>query len=491
MALIWAVNALQTGRSDKALPFFRGVPAGAATEGIVGPHAVYPWELETLANELLTTPRRSRYTTFDAKGWPSVTALVNLLRRLEGAEYAARRAQLPIMQELGRISARQFEWQRGFTTTAEFYRSVSVYGQGDSARYLAEEHKLTVADMTFVGYGLMAGFLLDPVMRPGSDLKVFQALGVAPERLQAVLARIARPISHVVEIAPGARAEGDATAYKPSVLRQFPCITFGPRGRRMRAPLPDLIVSRVTSGLFYDVVGGGGAVRADYGRRFEAYVLRLLGAMLPQMPFEREFSYRAAGEDIASPDILLTEADDSLRLIIECKATRMSFNARFSEDPSGERGYEEMAKGVAQIWRFFSHCRRGLTGRALSNDVRGLLLSLDDWFVARPGMIEKVMVRAEVIAGDMDPGIVVGDRRPVTFASIAQLESVLRVATPETLLQAVEEAAKVDRYGWLLSSIHTDLFGTGLQRRPFPFDDELEELLPWWRLVRQARDAQL
>src|SRR3546814_8050672 len=66
------------------------------------------------------------------------------------------------------------------------------------------------------------------------------------------------------------------TAYRPSILRDFPIIAFGEKGERLRAPIPELIMYRYTSGLYLDVVQGGSAVWTDIGTRFERYVLEYL-----------------------------------------------------------------------------------------------------------------------------------------------------------------------------------------------------------------------
>ena len=57
ITMLWSLNALQTGRGVRGREFFRSLPDGADTTGIQGNHAVYPWELETLGNELLSTPK--------------------------------------------------------------------------------------------------------------------------------------------------------------------------------------------------------------------------------------------------------------------------------------------------------------------------------------------------------------------------------------------------------------------------------------------------
>lgn len=339
----WATNALQTGRAEAMDGMLSRVPDGAASDGILGELSIYPWELETLANELLATPRQRFTSTLNVGDWPFLYGIAQMLRQVEGGEYGVRRAEQDIFMELGRISARQFEWQRGFVTTAEFYRSVAIYGQGECERYMRETHGVGVADMTFVGYSVMAGVLGLPVLRPRTDLQLLQGLGTSAEAVRRVLARISAPIGTVRAEASRIRGQGKQVAYSPSILRRFPCLLFGPGGRRMRAPLPALITWRVTSGLFCDVIDGGGAIRDEYGRRFEGYVHRLFEAMLPDLPLEREWTYKRAGSAFSTPDLISIDGAGAVAVVMECKASRMSIAARFDEDPR--------ATGATARWR--------------------------------------------------------------------------------------------------------------------------------------------
>lgn len=296
LQMIWSLNALQTGRAEVASRFLNAYPPDAATEGILGPRAIYPWELETLVNEyLIASPRPVR--SFEYRNWNAISALVNELRAVENAEYGAKRDQLSVMIEMGRIGARQFPWQRGFVNLPALYRSAFIYGQGECADHLRDTLGLTVADMTLVGFALLSVFHPDPAIRPATDMELIHDFGIDRETLNGTLARIVCPLAVAREKAAQLRAAEGAAAYKPSVLRQYPCLLVGPRSRAMMAPLPDLVMDRVTNGLFYDVVGGGGPVRDGIGRRFEAYALNLLAQMLPEAHFCAEPVSNAARSD--------------------------------------------------------------------------------------------------------------------------------------------------------------------------------------------------
>lgn len=248
-------------------------------------------------------------------------------------------------------------------------------------------------------------------------------------------------------------------------------------------------MDRVTTGLFYDVIDGGGPVRDEIGHRFEAYAIDLLRAMLATTTFRSENVYRTRLGSVDTPDIVMIADDGAVGLAIECKAVRMTIAARFGTRPGEARGYDEIAKGVMQLWRFFAHCRQGRTGCTVRDDALGLVLTLDEWFAGRSSVIAAVLARAHDLADANAHDIPVEDRRAVAFCTISELETALVTATPASLLDTVRIAAK-DRQGWIFSSLHADCAAPKAPPRSWPFDDALQRLLPWYdRLATIAEGA--
>jgi hypothetical protein len=487
LRMLWALNALQTGRVEEASRFLCGYPPEAAAQGILSKSAIYPWELETLANELLTTPKDPIYGVLDCSSWDQLREVVNLLRALENAEYGARRDDLSVFVEMGRIGARQFPWQRGHFGIPQLYRNAFVYGQGECAAYLRQSTGLTASDMTLVGFALLSVFYSGPMIRPADDLQLIYEFGIDRVPLIQTLGRIARPLADIRAQAALLRDVNTVTAYKPSILRQYPCLLVGHRTRLMIAPLPDLIIDRVTNGLFYDVIGGGGPVRDEIGRRFEAYCLALLSEMLAGTRFLPEATYPTRLGRIATPDILMLHLHGGVQLAIECKASRMSARARFDEAPEEDRGYEEIAKGVMQLWRFFAHSREQIAPYCLAADVQGMVLTMDEWFAGRSTIIPQIMERANELADASAHRIPQRDRRSIAFCTISELETVLSTATTESLLETVRIASG-DRQGWIFSILHQEVEAAKTEPKDYPFEGQLRALLPWYARVSELRE---
>ncbi|WP_243612541.1 hypothetical protein [Shimia aestuarii] len=57
--LLWATHILQTDNPDPALKFFlpETIPEGAISAKMPSKYSIHKWEIETLANELMTVPK--------------------------------------------------------------------------------------------------------------------------------------------------------------------------------------------------------------------------------------------------------------------------------------------------------------------------------------------------------------------------------------------------------------------------------------------------
>jgi hypothetical protein len=409
---------------------------------------------------------------------------VSWLRKLENVEYRVQKKPEDIFIEMGRIAARQFDWQRGFVNIPQFYRNAFVYGQGPCAAQFEKAHGITLNRFSQIGFMLFVSLTNFPVVL---NDKSWVEIGVEWEEVERVLALIAMPFPKAAALARDRRRKTIHTADKPSILRQAPCLRFGVTGERIRAPLPELILERVTSGVFYDVVGGGGPIRDDYGRRFEDYCARHLAETLPGFEWEREFSYRKKPNNLDTPDILCKQSD-RISVAFECKATRMSQEAMFGANPIEARGYQDITKAVFQLWRFFSHCRRGYVESAVSDDAVGVVLTLDNWLVMADTLRKQVLADAEKMALEKDSDISEADRKPIVFVAVLELERTLSASTEATFLQALKQSNTEKYWGWRLDSVHNDLFkGTSHPKRKYPFSDELGQLLPWWDELGEER----
>lgn len=488
LRLIFAVDALQGGRANLAAPILRGkYPKAAVGASLPSAARIHEWELETLANEALSQPYRRHGFGFptvhlDCNNYDTIIQLTNLLREVENLEYAV--SGVDVLKEMSRIAARQFEWQRGFLNKTSLYRSAFLFGGPACQSRLREKTGFVFNDLSFAGFGLYTIF--NNFAQLDRNLPMGQ-VGISDALRNATLDLISCPIDEARSAARSQRAGWKWIAYRPSILRQKPCVALRYSGKLVLAPLPPLILERLSSGIFYDVASDEGAVRNEIGARFEEYCANLINLTQPKLKYSKEFAYQTKKGEVRTPDIMLGTSSGRWALI-ECKATRMSFPARYSDDFELERGYGEMAKAVFQIWRYVAHCRLSLAPDTVTADSVGVVLTLDSWMLMRSGSVYQAVInRARELATSKEPRVTAPDQIPVIFCQVPEWEDLLTSSTEQGIRRAIKASASEEFHGWLLSSIPKKEGDRKKYRYPFR---DLHKILPWWHQLQGRKAAQ-
>lgn len=279
ISLVSAVVATQMG-SDAARATLPDLPPEAVGAELGSPYHVPLWSIETLVNELLSTPKPPGWgvghtRVLNADLFQTVRELHGILVELENAEDGIFLDKHDVFNEMARIAQRQFPWQHGTTNLPHLYRSVLLYGTGTARDFFEADLGIPLTDFVKTGACMSASLAANDLVGRERDLS---GIGISPAMREAALRRLAVPHAEARWLTAAMRKGNRHTAYRPSILRDFPIIAFGAGGERLRAPIPEIIVHRCTTGIYLDVVRGGAAVWTDIGRRFEGYVLEYLQA---------------------------------------------------------------------------------------------------------------------------------------------------------------------------------------------------------------------
>lgn len=409
----------------------------------------------------------------------AIATAYNYLRILENAEDGLALDKTHVLNTMPRLGHRQFEWQQPAANLIDLYRSLFLFGGPVSAAYFRGKYGLEPDQF------VLCGFLAYMMFGESTALLRDQNhpdLGVTSELFNATINLIARPISAMRQEASRMREGHGHVGYKPSVLRRFPCLLFDDR---LRVPLRELLFTRITSGLYYDVIIEGGAVPREIGGRFEKYCFGLIESAWKCVDVEQSFKYQknGRGNPVDTPDLRLRRGGET-HIIVECKAKRMPLATRFGEDPmndpQSQAGFDEVAKGIFQIWRFRSHARQGFApNEPIHVDVIGVVITLDNWLSMTRGRYDELVARAISLA-DANGDIIEVDRCPVAFCSVSELEQALSTATFDSFLATASEIASAEFAGWQFCHVHDRHVPNGTEPRPYPFADRVCEVLPWW-----------
>jgi hypothetical protein len=393
--------------------------------------------------------------------------------------------------EMHRIAQRQFHWQHGYYNLPQLYRYSYIYGQGKCGEYFERTYGIPVTDLTFVGFGLFAAHQRTPWLQ--------QPLGVPELELSTDLVKRAMPL--LALSTKDARARTVAfnaqmaeqyggplpTAYLPNVLRQYPLISTDEDLTRFVAPIPEILLMRITSGLYYDLVPGGALLLNDASDRFEQYCVDYIAKLLPRFATSRSYHYGPKGAGFDSPDVLIKDGG-KLVVVGDCKSTKLSYLAQFSETPfdMAKQQYDQIAKGVFQAWRYYSHVRRGVAEAEIADEPYVMVFMLDWFLFLSRDLKAKVLEEAKALA-DKDGQITDKDRKPVVFCAIHELEGVLTTATEDTFLAALKTTQEEKFKGWQFREVYRDSTPEKGPIKDYPF--KLDGVLPWWARTQELIEA--
>jgi len=473
--MIWCADRIRVGDFVRGSRGLSDIPKWVLESVREDKLHFQPWMLEDLVNEWLATPRPKlalprRLLCESYNGFVSV---YNAILRVDDTEsgFEIERGQ-DVLQMMPRYAHRQFEWQQGWLNGPSLYRSAFIYGQGTSREWFRESHGVAPADLMLFALAAHSAFNGAPEVRRES-FSVPQ-LGLDEPLIAACLRLMSAPMGSAITAAAHLRRGPYNVAAKPSVLRRTPMVSFG--ADLYRAPLPDLLLERATTGLYLDIVRAPDDVRNEVARRFETYCIELFQNMFGSATC-RQYQYGSKKRPINTPDIMV-QSKGRLELIVECKATRMTFEVRFSDawQEATERGYRELAKGVGQIWRHASHMRRGLVPDKPADQLNGLVLTVDPWMRMTHGQDEIILQMAREWCVENDAEIQSEDECPVGFTHVADLEALFHTTDADHAMATLRSIA--ERTGWGANELRRDE-GSPRVNRPFAFGERMVEVIPW------------
>lgn len=482
LELVWCIDALQSGRAA-VLPAYFSFPEEANTQDQTSNHFVHKWALETLANRCLST-RKKRLTDGAnqvriVNGYSSLAEYYNLLREIEGLEYALRGEADPYL-EMIRVLNRQIQWQLPGFSPAQYFRSAYLFTGPHCRNKFLDFTGLDIIQFMKIGLLISVKFL--SCFKVPSSLR-FRNVGISQAEYNAFLSKVSLSHKKARALADRYRREGQVgITYSRSVFREYPCVVLD-GDKELAAPFSDLLIKRTTTGLYYDVVTSGGPIATEIGERFEEYFRKLFTAAYPNFNAHSEYEYRVEGRNHRTPD-LLVKSGDNLVLVVECKAKRLPFEEQFGDTPIDEEGvgFKELVKGVFQIWKFHSHVRQGHINEKSDRPILNLIITQDHW-TRMAGMKRNVMFDKAAEMADNNGAISMEDRVPVAFCSIEDFEFLSMTCDQEMLWTLIEKCAEPEFFGHDKMGLRSELFPDSEIKRAYALEDQIIELLPWWREI--------
>lgn len=482
--MVWSGDALVDGRQDKVDGRITW-PGAKDDYEFQGKYWFPRWELEHLLNEyLVLSPPKGRKRWLDCTQWRNLADCLNKYKALSNAESVKDHQPADITEALPRLFIPQMRWQAGWSSKRVLNRYWRIYLFEESNEYFRSKSGLSMIDAIKTAFAAFAACQSHPAFKIDAS---YSALGIEDGSCEILSEYFGKSISEMRAFAKKIRSGNTISDFKRSPIREYPIIRHQEKGGPIGfLPIPELLLARVSDGLYFDCVTDSN-IRRLMGEAFEKYGYDLLEHFLSS---DHIISGEIEYQNKRSPDALAFRRDNrQLELVVECKARRIPLSVLQSAAPWHDFSnvYSDIVKGFVQIWRFVADCRTGQVGclePPLAANPRGVLLTLDPWLVVGNKITKMVITEAHKLADRYSLNL--EDRVPVSVVSAQDWEHCLSCFSLERILKGIDSHSREEYFGFMLNTTIEHATGNGHDEIvPFPWEESLNEHVPWFRAFGQ------
>jgi hypothetical protein len=465
------------------LPFLLPYRQGGRPYSLDG--QLFPWDLPAIAREVLLHSQQ-RGGTKRLNSLSAVQTVVHSLRNTcnEGSKLR-NISQDDVFNELLRISHHQFPWQQG-NLYKSLTRHLKIFGAKSVAAMLEKHTGLTVGEFFFLGFAIGGHLQRRFDINSAQDYGEF---GITEAKATAFFSRLSVSIDNLRPLL--AAQPVDATwDYGWNPLEATPLVALDPEHpNRMYCPVPDLLLRRFSTGLYYDLVKVPGFGNA-FGTAFEDYVGEVLAVtyqngsatVLKEVPY-------TVGRDIHhGPDWIVCDAGGNLA--IECKTKRLTYAARQAGDVALRAEVDKIAEAVVQNYKNIREAQQGLSSwQPNSHPIVPLVITFEDWFFLGPllnSLLEQ-SVRSQLQDAGLDTQLI--ETLPYAVMSCREFELCVGAVREEGIAKFFQGKSKEEYLQWMWPQyLHHEYKGIQPINFQKAFEAEWRKVIPEAAMPKDSSD---
>lgn len=445
---------------------------------------VYEWELELLVREvIINSPEEGQ---LDMRRYQDFSSAVNKLKQLSdaiGGSPAYRQLFTGnVLQELFRISHRQFPWQSK-PNTDDFMRYFRIFENAEVNEILVRELGATARQVCALGLGLTGLFQDHFAVRNPVRIELPGLL--TQGEANALIDRFSTELTELKEAMIEAQSYDQDFAYTMNPLMVTPLVWVQQDGERVLiAPIPSYILRRFTDGLYYEVYSAPGFSSA-FGESFEDYTGNILevAARDSDAVVMREQQYMVGRDRKQSIDWIME--DQSAALFIECKTKRIRYEGKLalSDTDALEADLDKMAGFIVQAYKTLADALNGHYGHWQPNGrpVFPIVVTLEEWYSIGDRIISEIDRLVTAKLGDLGLDIELMREYPYSICSIKDFEYSAFVMAQITIAEYMQSKSDEEHRFWAHGPFCSHHFGQVMANRPELFEGAWNDVVPGLR----------
>ena len=382
---------------------------------------IFEWELETLAREIILNCPAAGAKLMDR--WGKFAEAMNHVKRVENDAWGDGDHAPDILMELLRLAHRQFHWQQGFNE-AQLARFFKLYDHPKIRPLIEAEFGMTTREFFQIGLVLVGSLSGSMIIRTPLNNQINM---VPAETVATLLDRLSTDLPELQRQLREQQEYNVNWAYSFNPLWLHPLIRVA--DDVLIGPLPTLLLYRLTSGVYFDLVGRGDEFGKSIGPAFQDYTGEVVQAANERGSLtilaEAEYGSKQRRKD--SADWIVEDGEATL--FLECKASRMRLQGKI-DLIAKENMEREIARLAAFVTQLYATLADAISGQYEHWQFRGqpvypVVVTLDEWHAF--GTAEKIIddaIDAAFAEKGLDKALLA--RFPYQVWSIGDFEHVIQ-----------------------------------------------------------------
>jgi len=350
---------------------------------------VFPWEIETIVQELIMRGQYVGMTEKTLRKWSYFSSAVNKLKDLENEIAKAYSGKETVFAELTRIAHRQFQWQSK-PSVSLITRYYKIFGDENVDKIVQETIGLTVHEIYIIGMMFAGAYMEHVAINLPIDLV---HKDINPKKIDKFLNRFSKNITELKKMTSELYSMDEKYAYSFFPLRSYPIIRMTyHKEEKLVCPLPTLLLWRITSGIYYEICDKKGFSDA-FGESFQKYTGDVISQanINKSVQLKKEEEYYIGKNQKHTVDWILFDKESAI--FIECKSKRLKIQAKMElyDQTSMEDELGKMADFVVQSYKTikdYGDNRYPTFPFEKSRRVFPLIVTMEDWIIFGDKLIE-------------------------------------------------------------------------------------------------------
>ncbi len=436
-----------------------------------------PWELETLAKEIVINSNESVAEKSLTK-WNYFSLALNKLKKLQNEISDHYTNKETILVEMFRIAHRQFPWQMN-PNDAFIIRHYKIFDTLDMSTIILESIGLSTKDLYTVGMLFIGAYLKGPAVKQPINVEVGN---ITTENIDKFLSIFSISLGNLKQNLKLEHQLNSKYSYAYSTLRARPIIDMNYRGEQcFVCPLPTLLYWQITNGIYYSICKHK-QFDKSFGKSFQGYIGDVLNKALngSELKILPEEQYKIGKDSKDSIDWIVSDSDSAL--FIECKTKRLIFTAKseIEDTKAVQNELNKMSDFIIQCYKAITDYKNGSYPHFSYNPklkIYPVIITLEHWYVFGSKFLSSLdeLVAQKIVELNLDVNL--PKDAPYTICSVEDFEAVAQLVKIIGIHKFMEsKASDPEKREWEFRPYINSEFHDYTKHIKSLFNDEYDEL---------------